>query len=55
LLAPELLDDLDAVITALRRVATAGPVFGMVAVDDEFFVLVRPIPGGGCGAYAGSR
>ena len=46
LLAPELLDDLDGVITALRRVATAGPVFGMVAVDDEFFVIVRPIPGG---------
>jgi len=46
LLAPELLDDLDGVITGLRRVATAGPVFGMLAVDDEFFVIVRPIPGG---------
>ncbi len=46
LLAAELLDDLDGVITALRRVATTGPVFGMLAVDDEFFVLVRPIPGG---------
>jgi putative tRNA adenosine deaminase-associated protein len=46
LLAPELLDDLDGVITGLRRVATTGPVFGMLAVDDEFFVIVRPIPGG---------
>ena len=46
LLAPELLDDLDGVITGLRRVATTGPVFGMLAIDDEFFVIVRPIPGG---------
>jgi putative tRNA adenosine deaminase-associated protein len=46
LLAEELLDDLDGVITALRRVATAGAVFGLLAVDDEFFVIVRPIPGG---------
>jgi putative tRNA adenosine deaminase-associated protein len=46
LMAPELLDDLDGVITALRRVATSGPVFGMLSVDDEFFVLVRPVPGG---------
>ena len=41
LLAPELLDDLDGVITGLRRVATSG-----LAIDDEFFVIVRPIPGG---------
>lgn len=46
LLAEELLDDLDGVITALRRVAASGAVFGMLAVDDEFFVIVRPIPGG---------
>ena len=46
LLAPELLDDLDGVITGLRRVATTGPVFALLAVDDEFFVIVRPIPGG---------
>ena len=45
-LAPELVDDLDAVLTALRRVAASGPVFGMLAIDDDFFVLVRPIPGG---------
>lgn len=46
LLAGDLLDDLDGVITALRRVATSGPVFAMLAIDDEFFVIVRPIPGG---------
>lgn len=46
LLAEELIDDLDGMITALRRVAAAGAVFGMAAVDDEFFVVVRPIPGG---------
>ena len=47
LLAPELLDDHpDGVITGLRRVATSGPVFAMLAIDDEFFVIVRPIPGG---------
>jgi len=46
LLAPELLDDLDGVITGLRRVANSGPVFALLAVDDEFFVVVRPIPGG---------
>jgi len=46
LLAEELIDDLDGIITALRRVAAAGAVFGLVAVDDEFFVVVRPVPGG---------
>ena len=46
LLAEELLDDLDGVLTALRRVASTGAVFGLLAVDDEFFVIVRPIPGG---------
>ena len=47
LLGSELLEDLDGVITALRRVAaTGGAVFGLIAVDDEFFVLVRPVPGG---------
>ena len=46
LLDEELLEDLDGVITALRRVAATGAVFGLIAVDDEFFVVVRPIPGG---------
>lgn len=46
LLDDGLLEDLDGVITALRRVAATGAVFGLLAVDDEFFVIVRPIPGG---------
>jgi putative tRNA adenosine deaminase-associated protein len=46
LLAEELLEDLDGVITALRRVAATGAVFGLLAVDDEFFVIVRPAPSG---------
>lgn len=46
LLDDGLLEDLDGVIAALRRVATTGAVFGLLAVDDEFFVVVRPIPGG---------
>lgn len=46
LLSEALLEDLDGVITALRRLATEGAVFAMLAVDDEFFAVVRPIPGG---------
>lgn len=40
------LEDLDAAITALRRQRSTGAVFGLLAVDDEFFVIVRPVPGG---------
>lgn len=47
MLGEELLDDLDGVITALRRVASDGAaVFAMLAVDEEFFAVVRPTPGG---------
>lgn len=46
LLAEELVDDLDGVITALRRLSVTGAVFAMVSVDEEFFVIVRPVPGG---------
>ena len=46
LLAPELLDDLDGIISGLRRVATEGAVFGLVCIEDEFFVVIRPVPGG---------
>ncbi|MGH3620787.1 MAG: tRNA adenosine deaminase-associated protein [Sciscionella sp.] len=37
---------LDAAITELRDMRSTGAVFGMLAVDDEFFVLLRPSPGG---------
>lgn len=40
------LSGLDAAITALRRLRSTGAVFGMFNVDDEFFLLIRPIPGG---------
>jgi putative tRNA adenosine deaminase-associated protein len=40
------LTGLDAAITELRGLRSTGAVFGMFNVDDEFFVLIRPIPGG---------
>lgn len=40
------LGELDAAITELRQIRTTGAKFGMLAVDDEFFVLLRPTPGG---------
>lgn len=45
-LDPEALTDLDAAITELRELRSAGAVLGLLAVDDCFFVLLRPIPGG---------
>jgi putative tRNA adenosine deaminase-associated protein len=46
LLAAELLDDFDGLVSGLRRLAIEGPVFGLVCVEDEYFVVIRPIPGG---------
>lgn len=43
---PAALDDLDKAITELRKMRSTGAVFGMLAVDDEFFVIVRPVPDG---------
>jgi putative tRNA adenosine deaminase-associated protein len=45
-LAATALDDLDAAITELRGQRSTGAVFGLLDVDDEFFVVVRPVPGG---------
>ena len=45
-LAPEALVDLDTAITELRSQRSTGAVLGLLDVDDEFFVLVRPVPGG---------
>jgi putative tRNA adenosine deaminase-associated protein len=42
----EALIDLDSAISALRAVRSPGAVLGLLAVDDSFFVLLRPIPGG---------
>ncbi len=40
------LGELDAAITELRQIRSTGAAFGMLAVDDEFFILIRPTPGG---------
>ena len=42
----DVLTDLDSAITALRDVRSTGAVFGLLDVDDEFFVVIRPTPGG---------
>lgn len=42
----EALVDLDAAITGLRSLRSTGAVLGLLAVDDQFFVLLRPGPGG---------
>src|SRR5919112_5645296 len=45
-LTPEALVDLDTAITELRELRSTGAVVGLLDVDDEFFVLLRPTPGG---------
>ncbi|WP_344424566.1 tRNA adenosine deaminase-associated protein [Pseudonocardia ailaonensis] len=45
-LAPDALVDLSAAITELRALRSTGAVVGLLDVDDEFFVLLRPTPGG---------
>ncbi len=45
-LSPAALQDLDAAITELRGLRSAGAVLGLLDVDDEFFVVLRPVPGG---------
>ncbi|MBN9101118.1 MULTISPECIES: tRNA adenosine deaminase-associated protein [unclassified Pseudonocardia] len=45
-LTPDALLDLDTAITELRGLRSPGAVLGLLDVDDEFFVLLRPTPGG---------
>ena len=40
------LTDLSAAETQLRELRAAGAVFGLLDIDDEFFIVVRPAPGG---------
>lgn len=40
------LGELDAAITELRKTRSTGAVIGLLAVDDEFFLVLRPSPGG---------
>lgn len=43
---PAALTSLAAAETELRELRSAGAVFGMLDVDDEFFVIIRPGPAG---------
>lgn len=45
-LAEKALADLDAALTELRKVPSGGAVIALLAVDDEFFVILRPAPAG---------
>lgn len=38
------LTSLTAAETELREIRSAGAVFGLLDIDDEFFVIVRPAP-----------
>lgn len=40
------LADLDTAITELRKIGTTGAALALLAVDDEFFVVIRPSPSG---------
>ncbi|MDI3312973.1 MAG: tRNA adenosine deaminase-associated protein [Mycobacterium sp.] len=43
---PAALTSLAAAETELRELRSAGAVFGLLDIDDEFFVIVRPGPSG---------
>ncbi len=43
---PAALTSLTAAETELRELRSAGAVFGLLDIDDEFFVIVRPAPAG---------
>ena len=40
------LNSLTAAETELRELRSAGAVFGLLDIDEEFFVIVRPAPAG---------
>ncbi|WP_102145048.1 tRNA adenosine deaminase-associated protein [Mycobacterium hubeiense] len=40
------LRSLTAAETELRELRSAGAVFGLLDIDDEFFIIVRPAPSG---------
>ncbi|WP_061557548.1 tRNA adenosine deaminase-associated protein [Mycobacterium simiae] len=43
-MSPKSLTSLAAAETELRELRSAGAVFGLLDIDDEFFVIVRPAP-----------
>lgn len=40
------LADLDTAISELRKIPSGGATLALLAVDDEFFVIIRPAPAG---------
>ncbi len=46
LMSPTVLTSLSAAETELRELRSAGAVFGLLDIDDEFFLIVRPAPSG---------
>src|ERR1700684_2634236 len=45
-MGPKVLVSLSAAETELRELRSGGAVFGLLDVDDDFFVIVRPAPSG---------
>lgn len=45
-MGPKALTSLKAAETELRELRSVGAVFGLLDVDDEFFVILRPGPSG---------
>ncbi|MGB3698608.1 MAG: tRNA adenosine deaminase-associated protein [Gordonia sp. (in: high G+C Gram-positive bacteria)] len=45
-LAPSALDSIDDAELQLRELRATGALFGLLNVDDEFFIVVRPAPAG---------
>lgn len=43
---PNALASLKAAETELRELRSSGAVFGLLDIDDEFFVILRPAPSG---------
>jgi putative tRNA adenosine deaminase-associated protein len=43
---PKALTSLGEAETELREIRSAGAVFGLLDIDDEFFLIVRPAPSG---------
>lgn len=45
-LPTEATQELEALTRALRQMRAEGPSFGMVCIDDDWFLLARPTPNG---------
>ena len=45
-MSPKALTSLSTAETELRELRSGGAVFGLLDIDDEFFLIVRPAPSG---------